>query len=161
MDAMVPDDGPVESLINAASEFLAALLSLVGFVGKGHRRTAIRENLELLRELDAFPDYFGKGTFAYTALADYIVLEVAKLAEIELPSKRREIPWSALVTAAILGGGTGHLTYVLNKNGFRWYSIFPGAFAALMLLGIWGMLLPQQKAPTEQHRQIPPDEAEL
>jgi hypothetical protein len=137
----------VEGLIKAASEFVAAVLGLVGYVGRGHRRSGIREDLGLLRELETFPDYFGRDTWPHTVLATRISLDVARLSGVDLPSERRKIPWSSIVLAALVGAPLGYLTFTLNEDGFRWYSLFPGAVAALMGISILGMLLPEQKAP--------------
>ena len=62
----------------------------------------------------------------------------------------RKIPWSSLIIAAIVGAGLGYLTYVLNEDGFAWYSLFPGFVAFLMGVSIFGMLLPDQEAPSTE-----------
>lgn len=151
----------MESLLKAVSEFVAAVLGLVGFVGRGHRRTGIREDIELLRELQMFPDDFGRGTFAYSVLTARVALDVAKLAGVDLPSTRRKMPWSGIITAALIGGPLGYLTYALDESGFRWYSTFPAIVAALMAIAILGMLLPEQKTPdTQTQLPLPLDQPE-
>jgi hypothetical protein len=138
-----------EGLLSAAADFLAAVLRAVGYVGRPRRRAGIREDLELLTELEKFPD-FGPGSFAHRILSDHIRTEVARLAGHELGSARRKIPWASVVLAAVIGAPLGFFTYRLDENGFRWYSIFPGAGALLMLVAIFGMFLPEQEAPIEE-----------
>jgi hypothetical protein len=47
-------------LANAIADFLAAVLRSVGFVGRPRKRAAIRDDLVLLRELEAFEE-LGRG----------------------------------------------------------------------------------------------------
>jgi hypothetical protein len=67
----------METLVRAASDFLAAILARVGFVGRPRRRAAIRQDLELLRDLEATPE-LGRGTWAHEVLVGHIALDVAK-----------------------------------------------------------------------------------
>jgi len=55
-----------------------------------------------------------------------------------------------VIFAALIGGPLGYLTYTLNQNGFRWYSLFPGIVAALMGIAILGMIFASdEEAPEE------------
>jgi hypothetical protein len=99
----------------------------------------IHADLALLKELEAFPE-LGTGTFAHTALVGKIIRETAALSDVELRSIRRDIPWMSIFLAAMISAGTGYWTYVLNESAFRWYSVVPGTFAALMFISILGML---------------------
>jgi hypothetical protein len=129
-------------------------MGALGFVGRPRRRAGIREDLQLLRELETFPDYFGQGTPSHRVLVDHIELEVAKLSGAVRPI-RRKIPWGPIVVYALVGAPLGYLTFRLNENGFRWYSLFPGVVAGLMALAIFGSLLPEQTAPGEEPESAP------
>ncbi|HWX87641.1 MAG TPA: hypothetical protein VNX67_05660 [Solirubrobacteraceae bacterium] len=65
----------VETLIKAASDFLAAILSTLGFIGRPRRRAGIRDDLdllELLRDTD-----FGPESPSHRFLTERVPLEVA------------------------------------------------------------------------------------
>jgi hypothetical protein len=129
----------MESLINAIAQALAAVLEGIGVVGRSRRRAGIRADLDLLKELEGFPD-LAPGTFAYTTLQNRIIVDVMRLAGVDLRTSRRDIPWLSVVFAVLLAAGFGYWTAVLNESGFRWYSLFPGVFAGLMFISILGML---------------------
>ncbi|MGH2964385.1 MAG: hypothetical protein ACRDMH_03255 [Solirubrobacterales bacterium] len=131
-------NGRIETLVNAASDFLAAILGKLGFVGRARRRAGIRDDLDLLDRLRD-SEAFGSASSAHGYLVGYINLEVAKLAGVELKRKRK-IAWGSVVWAFIIGLPLGYLTYKLNQDGFNWVSLFPGLVSALMFLAILGML---------------------
>ncbi|MFL5818262.1 MAG: hypothetical protein ACJ76L_11770 [Conexibacter sp.] len=136
----------METLVRAASDFLAAILARVGVVGRPRRRAAIRQDLELLRDLEATPE-LGRDTWAHQVLIGHIALEVAKYSGVELP--RRRIPWGSVIFAALIGGPLGYLTYSINDDGFRWYSLFPGLIAGLMAIAILGMIFASDEEAPE------------
>lgn len=147
----------METLVRAASDFLAAILAKVGFVGRPRRRAAIRQDWELLRDLEA-TDSFAQGTWAHQVLIGHITLEVAKYAGVELP--RRRVPWGSVVFAALIGAPLGYLTYTLNQDGFRWYSLFPGVVSALMAIAILGMIFASDEETPEEASESEPIERE-
>ena len=55
-------------------------------------------------------------------------------------SRKKKIPWSGVVLALIIGAPLAYWTFTLDRNGFRWLSILPGTFAALMFIAVLGML---------------------
>jgi hypothetical protein len=129
----------MEGLIDAIAQALAAVLERIGVVGRSRRRAGIRADLDLLKELEGFPD-LAVGTVAYTALQKRIIVDVMMLAGVDLRTSRRDIPWTSVVFAVLLVAGFGYWAAVLNESGFRWYSLFPGVFAGLMFVSILGML---------------------
>src|SRR5579884_4163683 len=103
----------MDSLLKAATDFLAAVLSALGFVGRPRRRAGIREDLDVLGRLRDSPD-FGPGSQAYGFLFKHVTREVARYAGVELERKRK-IPWSGIVFASLVGLPLGYLTYTLNR----------------------------------------------
>ncbi len=128
----------MEGLVRAASEFLAAVLGMLGFVGRPRRRAHIRDDLDLLMRLRESPD-FGPDSAAHGYLAGHITREVAGFSGIELDRKRK-IPWFSVVLALVIGLPLAYWTYRLDEDGFNWVSLLPGAPAALLLLAALGML---------------------
>lgn len=137
----------METLLKAASDFLAALLSTLGFVGRPRRRAGIREDLDLLDRLRGSPD-FGPDSAPHRFLTGRVTLEVAKLSGVEL-SHKKKIPWASVVVASIIGAPLAYWTFVLDQDGFRWLSVLPGAFAALMFIAVLGMLFDRDE-PSEE-----------
>lgn len=146
LSTTVSEDSRVEGLLKAALDFLAAVLARLGFTGRPRRRAGIRQDLELLHELEKFP-HLGPGTWAHQMLSGHIEFEIAKLAGIEFP--RRNIPWGSVVLAAVVGFPLGYVTYVLNKDGFNWWSLIPGIVSGLMLFGLLGLLLAPEEKTSE------------
>lgn len=72
-------------------------------------------------------------------MAERVTLEVARLSGVEL-SRKKKIPWSGVVLALIIGTPLAYWTFTLDRDGFRWLSVVPGTFAALMFIAILGML---------------------
>ncbi|MGC1165334.1 MAG: hypothetical protein WA862_04430 [Solirubrobacterales bacterium] len=142
----------MEALVNAASEFLAALFARFGYVGRPRRRAAIRDEILLLGEIRDSPD-FGVESKAHRFLADHVTSEVARYSGVELKRKRK-IPWSSVFIALLIGLPLAYWTYKLNEDGFAWFSILPGFLAALMLLAVMGMLFGESGSTEEE-----PDQA--
>src|SRR4051812_49093573 len=97
-------------LLQGAGEFLGALLSLLGFTGRRRRRAGIREDLELLGELEKQGE-FGKGSQAQTNLVTHIQREVALLTGAEL-TRRRKIQWGSVVLAFVCFVPLAYITYL-------------------------------------------------
>jgi hypothetical protein len=135
----------MEGLVKAATDFLAAILRPLGFVGAPRRRSGIREDLELLGALRDSPD-FGTDSVAHRFLVEHVTTEVAKLAGIELKRKRK-IPWGPVAFALLIAVPLAYWTYKLNQDGFQLLSLLPGTFAAMMLVSVFGMLLGEEESP--------------
>ena len=101
----------MEGLIQAIANALAAILEKIGVLGRSRRRIGIRADLELLHELERFPD-FERSTFAHKSLVNRIDREVAALAGVDLRTKKPDIPWAAIAFAVIVASGFGYWTYV-------------------------------------------------
>jgi len=148
----------VESLVKAASDFLAAVLGKVGFVGRPRRRAAIHDDLKLLDQLRGSSD-FGPDSPAHHFLRNHITAEVAGYSGVELGPKRK-IPWGSVVLSILIGGPFGYWTYKLNDDGFAWFSILPGLIATLMFIAALGMIFGGEEASADEGETEPPgDEA--
>ena len=49
--------------------------------------------------------------------------------------RKRKIPVGSVVTCAVLGLPVAYLTYRIVRDGFVWYSVFPGIFAGFFIFG--------------------------
>jgi hypothetical protein len=139
----------VGDLINAAADFLAALLRLAGFVGAPRRRTAIREDLELLRQLEA-SQQFGTGTKPYEWLTNRVVREIAELSGVDLRTKRRAADLSVVVIFGLIAGGLGYLTYWVDTNVSGWVAVLPGFFATLFGLVTLSAITTKEEVPPDE-----------
>jgi HAMP domain-containing protein len=135
----------MEALVNAVSEFLAALFARFGYVGRARRRGNIRDELELLMLLRDSPAY-GTESSAARTLSEYITGEVERYAGVEPKTK---IAWGSVTTAAIIGIPLGYLTYKLNQDGFSWISLLPGSISGFMLIGALGLLF-NRETPSDE-----------
>lgn len=137
----------VEKLLQAATDFLAAVLGTVGLMGRPRRRAGIVADLDLLDRIRD-SDAFGASSRAHVFLVSHIELEVAKLAKAEL-TRKKKIPWGSIMFALIIGAPLAYLTYKLDQADFRWYSVFPGAIAGLMFVAVLGMVFDREDMPRE------------
>lgn len=140
----------MDSLIKAASDFLAAVLGKVGFVGRPRRRAAIHDDLQLLDQLRDSAD-FGPESPAHHFLRNHITAEVADYSGVELKRKRK-IQWSSVVISIVIGAPFGYWTYKLNDDGFSLLSLLPGSIAALMFIAALGMIFGgEEEASADQN----------
>lgn len=134
----------LDAIAKAAITVGAPLAGLIGLGGGRRRlRAEIRDNLALVDELQKDP-IFSQHTPTVGWLAGKIVVDIARLAGQPLGPKKKRIPWGSIVSAALLGLGTGLWTYAIDREGFLWYSVFPGTFALAMFISIWGMFINRQ-----------------
>ena len=145
-------------LANAIADFLAALLRMVGFVGRPRKRAAIHDDLGLLRELETF-EQFGKGSAAHTWLTNHILLQVAEFSGLDLRTVRRKIPWGAVIVGTCIWAPLGWLTYYLVSRGHPWLAIIPAVPAAVLFLSTLFMFANKEELPTDEE-ELPTDEAE-
>jgi hypothetical protein len=141
----------VEGLIKAFSDVLAAVLGAIGFVGRPRRRASIRQDLELLRDLEQSPE-FEVGTDSHGYLVAHIEREVAKHAGAVVP-RRKQVPWSSVVICVLIGAPLGYWTFVLDHDGFRLVSLLPGVAAGLLAIAAVGMIVDPDSAGSsaDQH----------
>lgn len=124
------------------------LAAVVGIGGRRRRlRAEVRDNLSLLEELKK-DEILSTHTPAIGWIAGKIALDVARLSGQPLGARKKPVPRGAVIFAALLTVGLGYWTYVLTRDGFVWYSVFPGTGAALFAISILGMFT---------NRQIPDD----
>jgi hypothetical protein len=136
----------VAGLVHDIVEFFAALLSVIGFVGRPRRRAAIRDDLALLRELDDFPgDEFGPGTLPHIWLVGHIYQQVGEFAGLDLRTEKRAAFWPSIIIATTVWASLGWLAYHLVARGYGWWATFPAVPAGLFFLVTISMLT--QKEP--------------
>jgi hypothetical protein len=131
-------------LVTALGDFIAALLSAAGFVGQTRRRAAIRDDLNLLKELETHP-LFDRDTYPHTWLSTHITLEIAKFSGIDLRTSRRKPQWGSLLLATIIWVGTGWLAWSLDHAGHGWYAVLPGCVSALFFLVCFPLLFNKEE----------------
>jgi hypothetical protein len=136
----------MEALVNAVSEFMAAIFARLGFVGRQRRRANIKEDLSLLEIFRSSPAFGSESTAAVQLLA-HINNEVARYSGGE---PKRKIEWGSIVTALVFGVPAAYVTYKLNQDGFSWFSLLPGAIAAFMLIGALGLLFNRKDSEEQE-----------
>jgi hypothetical protein len=139
----------VEGLISAAADFLAAVLRLFGFIGAPRRRTAIREDLELLRQLGEFPE-FERGTKPNEWLSTRVVREIAELSGVDLRTKRRAADLSSIIIIGLIAAALGYLTYWVDAAFSGWLALIPGSFAALFAIATLGMITDKEEVRPDE-----------
>jgi hypothetical protein len=137
--------------VKAIGDFVAALLGLVGFIGKPRRRAAIGDDLKLLLELEGFEE-FRRGTPPHEWLSNHIAIQIAEFSGLDLRTSRRNVAWSSVILATAIWMPLGWLTYHLVAISHPWYATFSAAPAALFALVTVTMLFEKEE--------VVPDEAE-
>jgi hypothetical protein len=138
-----------ESVAQAVVAIVTPLVTLLGLASRKRRlRAEIRENLELVQRVTT------DNTLAqHTPLASWlhgkIIIDVARLTGQNLGTPKKPIEKGTLITSAILAAGSGVWTYFIDRDGFVWYSVFPGIGSFLMIMAVAGTL---------SNREIPPDQ---
>jgi hypothetical protein len=141
----------METLVRTISDLLAAIFARFGYVGRARRRSNIKEDIGLLEQLRASPD-FGPDSTAHRYLCEHIVSEVAHFSGVEL-RRKKIIPWASVVLAFLIGLPLAYWTYAIVKDGFDWYALLPGIVAGLMLIAATGLIVQgeaQDKADAEE-----------
>jgi hypothetical protein len=143
------------TIAQAVAAILAPLITLVGLASRRRSlRNEIRDNLSLLRELEK-DEIFRDHTPTCGWLAGKIVVDTAKLTGEPLGVRKKPIPKGSVAFAGVLLVGFSFWTYYIDRNGFVWYSVFPGIFAFLMLVSIYGMIM-NRDLPPEASDTLPP-----
>jgi hypothetical protein len=139
-----------ESIASAAISVIGSLGGLGGILSRNKRlRSNIRDNLRLLDELQA-NSIIRDETPATNWLSARVALDVARLAKVPLGNLKTPIPKGGVAFAAIIGAGFGYWAYVLDKDGFDWYSLLPGTVVAMMIISIAGMTT-NREIPQEEN----------
>jgi hypothetical protein len=144
-----------ESIAQAVTAVLAPLITLIGLASRRRRlRNDIRENLALLQEIDK-DEILRDHSPASGWLKGKVVLDVAKLAGQPLGTPKKPIPKGSMAFAGVLAIGFSYLTYYIVRNGFVWYSVFPGIVAFLLFVSIFGMFT-ERDVPPDASGTLPP-----
>ncbi len=143
------------TIIQAAAAILAPLATLIGLASRRRRlRAEIRDNLSLVKDLEQ--DLVLRDHSPATGwLKGKIVIDVAKLSGYPLGTPKKPIPKGAVAWAVIFATGFGFLTYYIVRNGFVWYSVFPGIVAFLFVVSIIGMYT-NRELPASTDDELPP-----
>jgi hypothetical protein len=138
-----------ESIGQTVAAILTPLVALVG-VGSRKRRLRgdIRENLSLASEVEK-DDILRDHTPVAGWLRGKVTVDVARLVGQNLGTPKKPIDKSALTVGAIFVLIFGGWTYLIVRDGFVWYSVFPGTLAFLSLISILGTVTNREIAPTE------------
>ena len=143
-----------EAIVKAAIAVAAPLATIVGLAGRRRRlRNEIRENLVLVEALEQ-NEVLREHTPAAGWLQGRIALDVAKLSGQPLGTPKKPVPKGSVAAAAVVGLAFAAWTYLINRNGFVWYSVFPGIVSALMFISILGMFT-NRELPLDQDDSLP------
>jgi hypothetical protein len=145
----------LEGIAKASAAVVAPVGTLIGVGSRRRRlRNEIRENLALVKAIEQ-DDILREHTPAAGWLQGKITVDVAKLAGRSLGTPLKPIPWGSVVFAAIWFAALAAWTLYVSRDGFVWYSVFPGLGAFLMIVSIVGMTTNRQ-LPPEQTGDLPP-----
>jgi len=144
-----------ESIAQAAVAIVTPLATLVGLFSRRRRlRSEIRDNLELAHQLAA-DSTLSQHTPVAGWLHGKIIIDVAKLTGQSLGTSKKPIQKGALVSYAIVAVTFGLWTYYIVRDGFVWYSVFPGIVSFLMIMAVLGSLT-NREVPPDQLDALPP-----
>lgn len=145
----------LEGLVKAATAVGVPVTAIAGITSKKRRlRNEIRENLALVEQIEQ-NEPLKQFSVVSGWLHGRIALDVAKLTGQDLGTDKKPIPWLSVFFAALFGAGFGFWTYWIDRDGFIWYSVFPGVAASLMAMSVFGMFIGREKAP-EERGPLPP-----
>lgn len=146
----------VEGLVKAG---LAVVLPILTAVGIGSRRSRlrneIRENLALVEEVQRHA-LLNNHTLSSAWLQGRIATDIARLTGQTGGKRKKPVQKSSAVVALVLALAFGYWTWSIDREGFVWYSVFPGTVSALMAISFWGHfvnrdLIDDSDLPTGAH----------
>lgn len=138
----------LENLFKSVVSIATPLLALVSLgARRRHLRSEVRDNLALIEEIKK-DQAISQHSPAVGLLSGKIVLDIAKLAGQPIGARKKPIPWGSVIFASLLALVLGFWTYLIDRDGFVWYSVFPGTLAFLLAVSVLGMTT---------NRQIPED----
>ena len=144
-----------QAIAQAVTAILVPLATLIGLASRRRRlRSEIRENLALLQEIEK-DDVLSTHTPACGWIQGKVALDVAKLTGVSLGTPKKPIPKGSVVFATLLALGFSFWTYYIVRNGFIWYSVFPGIVAFLLFVSVLGMVT-NRELPPEATGELPP-----
>lgn len=140
-------------LLKALVTVLVPLVTLVGtLVGIGNRRNRLRkevaENLELLSAVEK-DGQLSALALPSAWLRSRVTTDVARLTGTSLGREKKPLPVGGMIFAGLFALGFGFWTWWLVKDGFVWYSVFPGCLSFLSALSFWGQTLNREIDPNE------------
>lgn len=140
-------------VLKALVSVLVPLVTLVGtVVGIGNRRNRLRkevsENLDLLTAVEK-DGQLSSLALPSAWLRSRVTTDVARLTGTSLGREKKPLPVGGMIFAALFAVGFGFWTWWLVKDGFVWYSVFPGCLSFLSLLSFWGQTLNREIDPNE------------
>lgn len=138
---------------------LAVVLPILTAVGIGSRRSRlrneIRENLALVEEVQKHA-LLSDHTLSSAWLQGRIATDIARLTGQTGGKKEKPIQKGSAGLALVLALAFGYWTWSIDRDGFVWYSVFPGTVSALMAISFWGHfvnrdLIDDSDLPTGAH----------
>ncbi len=153
--SIYPPDMTPESMVQAAVATITSLGTVAGVAGRRRRlRGEIKENLVLIGDLEK-SEVLREHTPVVGWLQGKVMLDVAKLANVKLDTGKTPIAWGSVASTAILLVVFGGWTYWIDRDGYVWYSVFPGIVAFLMFIAILGLTTNRQKPPERTAEEAP------
>ncbi|MFI7022224.1 hypothetical protein ACIBMZ_05820 [Micromonospora sp. NPDC049900] len=144
----------IETVVQAATAIAAPAAAIAGLSSRKRRlRAEIRDNLALAGELDQ-NNILREHTPVSVWMHGRIALDVARLTGQSLGTPKKPIPKTSVFFTSVFVIMFAGWTYLLNRDGFIWYSIFPALAAFLLAVSVFGMLLNRQLPPEQSH--LPP-----
>ncbi len=139
----------METLLNMVGNALGALMRALGFAGRPRLRAAIREDLQLLHELEQVPA-FAEETPLHNVMLAHVGTEVLRLVGAPVLGERKKVQWGSVCLGGIVGFPLAYWTYALNRSGFTVWSLIPGGVSFFFLVGgFFGGLFPGRVAPED------------
>lgn len=128
----------VEGILKAGLAVAVPLLTAVGIGSRRSRlRNEIRENLALVEEVQKHA-LLNDHTLSSAWLQGRIATDIARLTGQTGGKRKKPVEKGSAVLALVLALAFGCWTWFIDRNGFIWYSVFPGTVSALMAISFWG-----------------------
>lgn len=145
----------IDAIVQAVTAIATPLAAVATVLSRRQRlRKDIRENLSLAEEIEK-NRILREHTPTVLWIHGKITLDVARLTGQKLGTPKKPIPVGSFILAAITCTGFGLWTYLIVRDGFQWYSVFPGVASALAFISILGMLM-NRELPPDQDPALPP-----
>lgn len=113
----------------------------IGLGGRRRRlRVDVRENLSILEKVRSDP-LLTDHTPAIGWLSSRIAADVAKISGFSINGAKKPVPVGPAIFTALVALVLGLWTYLIVRDGFVWYAVFPATGSALMLVTWFGMFM--------------------
>jgi hypothetical protein len=142
----------MDGILKVAASVGGSAAVIERLLGKKRRvRNEIRENLELVGTIAASPAAVDLRSPSGW-LQGQIAVDIARLAGHKLGTDKKPVPKGSVFLAVVLAAAFGGWTFLIVRDGFVWWAVFPGFAAFLFVVSVFGMFT---------DRDIPPEESNL